>query len=136
MLFTNAYLLYKATHGNPEQYNSQKFFAVLADNLIDSMFEENEGKSTRASKKRKFEVAQLKQLDSFMVKTSLKNLTPIAANRVFAEYVSTQPLTSALVAPTIHRVTNTGCVLVETRRNAGQSTCRRYTQTICKHVYN
>ena len=72
MLFTDAYLLYKATHGPEFEYDSHKFFAVLADNLIDVPMGEVEGKYTRGSKKRKFDEFERSHLDVYFAKTSLK----------------------------------------------------------------
>ena len=73
MMFTDAYLLYRATHNNECEYNSKKFFAILADNMIDlQVAGDEQGKSTRSSKKRKAEATMLQKIDQFKRKTTHK----------------------------------------------------------------
>ena len=55
MLFTDAYLLYKACRGPRADLSSRLFFAKLAEALINLEIEDFEGKLTRSKKKRNIE---------------------------------------------------------------------------------
>ena len=62
MMFTDAYVLYKACHAGTARMDSKTFFAELADELIDIKID-NEGKSTRAETKQKHEDSQINRIN-------------------------------------------------------------------------
>ena len=54
MLFTDAYLLYKACRGSKADLSPRLFFSLLSDRLIDLRVENSEGKLTRGTNKRTY----------------------------------------------------------------------------------